>query len=83
MQAKLDFLQTSLLVVDFFRTPISLLNTCHIPFRRNCMPFSENCSFGGLSGEAGPGVGPHGDRPDRFGGPPNWYTDCQFDATPK
>jgi hypothetical protein len=54
MQVDLDFLQMSLLVVGFFCTPISLLYTCHIPFRKNSMSnilkSSAICSFGGQSG---------------------------------
>jgi hypothetical protein len=82
MQAKLDFLQMSLLVVDFFRTPISLLNTCHIPFRRNSMSNFQKSLPSALSAaypaEARPRAGPLGGGLDHFDGPPNCYTGSQF-----
>jgi hypothetical protein len=72
----------SLLVVVFFHTPISLLNTCHIPFRRNSMSIFQKLQPSALSAacpaEAGPSAGPLGGEPDRFGGAPNCYSGSQF-----
>jgi hypothetical protein len=58
----------------------SFLKFFHAIFQKFLLPSAR---FGGLSGEAGPGTGPPGGQPDYFSGPPNWYTDCQFGATPK
>jgi hypothetical protein len=46
---KLIFLQTSLMTVDFFRTPCFLVDTCHISSNFETSS-SKNC-FGGLPGE--------------------------------
>jgi hypothetical protein len=87
MQVELDFLQMSLLVVNFFRTPISLLCTCHTPFSKNSMPniqvFQPSAFSAASPAEAEPGAGPFGGGPDRFGRAPNHYTRSRFGPRPK
>jgi hypothetical protein len=64
MQVELDFLQMSLLVVIFFRTPISRLYICHIPFQNIPCQMFKNLQPSALSAaspvEAEPGARPRG-----------------------
>jgi hypothetical protein len=77
----------SLLVVDFFCTPISLLN--NVTFHCEEIPcqifkkYLPSAILAACPTEARPGAGPLGGGPDHFGGPLNCYTGSQFGPRPK